>query len=66
MVSVPPLEGRSDTIHYTGRLSARAWADGSLGGQVALPVLQLSSHSLGDPPTHQANQEQYADAPADH
>lgn len=31
-----------------------------------LPVLELSCHSLGDPSTHQADQEQYADAPTDH
>lgn len=33
---------------------------------MALPVLELSCHALRDPPTHQANQEQYADAPTDH
>lgn len=41
-------------------------AGGSSGGQAALPVLQLPCHPLRDPSTHQANQEQYADAPADH
>lgn len=66
-VLVPPLEGRSERVHYTGRLYRRAGlAGGSSGGQAALPVLQLSCHPLSDPSTHQANQEQYADAPADH
>lgn len=60
------VRGRSERVHYTGRLYTRAWAGGSLGGQAALPVLQLSCHSLSDPSTHQANQEQYADAPTDH
>lgn len=32
----------------------------------ALPVLELSCHPLGDASTHQANQEQYADAHCDH
>lgn len=34
--------------------------------KVALPVLELSCHSFGDTSTHQANQEQYTDAPTDH
>lgn len=42
------------------------WAGSSFGGQAALPVLELSCHTFSDPSTHQANQEQYADAPTDH
>lgn len=37
-----------------------------LAVKAALPVLELSCHSLGDTSTHQADQEQYADAPTDH
>ena len=54
-------------MRYTGGLYKRgARQVVPLGLQAPLPVLELSCHALGDASTHQADQEQYADAPADH
>ena len=54
-------------MRYTGGLYKRgARREVPLRLQAPLPVLELSCHALGDASTHQADQEQYADAPADH
>lgn len=60
-------EERGARAHYTGGLYR--WGTGQvapLAVEAALPVLELACHSFGDTSTHQANQEQYTDAPADH
>lgn len=54
-------------MRYTGGLYKRAARRAvPLGLRAPLPVLELPCHALGDAPTHQADQEQDADAPADH
>lgn len=65
-VLVSPLR-RTEWIRYTGGLYKLGTGQVvPLVVKVALPVLELACHSFGDTSTHQADQEQYTDAPTDH
>lgn len=67
-VGVGATSWKGEVGGYTIQEGCTNWAlaGSSFGGQAALPVLKLSCHTFSDPSTHQANQEQYADAPTDH